>query len=505
MKLRTELRRRIQSRIRVGRIKRDQRRTARDTFAFFKRLWPSVSARVLLTSSLEWTSELRTLSGTDIVILDLEQVNAISYQVWRGFAHEHPIVHYNEFAIRSCELMLSAGLPHKALALAAANEARLRDYSRTEYDGRALLRPFIPSLHERAIGILESNVVLAFVLGHELGHSLADSEESSCKPHLDRIEQLWRSVAFEKAAPEIRAALGRRQGPQFPRFVTPAVWTKLGHDGHPNGHIISGSQLAKNSRLIEANFIDESKADFFGLLCATNIAIKSGLTPDELLQVFLLMQEALDRNAILRVLCNSLPTRPEQRLIRTGISRAPSRMFMLGAIIRELRDGRLNLDPDIGRFWRQLSPRAWRQIKNVRATAKLANVAERASIVALGALHLGAGGEFPANIPSKEEIMRRFHLAAGNYLATLKPFMVPQEIYDLSTISDWTPSNDLDPATVGFATAVRDMVQVMLYSTSAQGEVESAAGLVDRVRQSRIWINTFQIGALGDAQVPALN
>ena len=91
--------------------------------------------------------------------------------------------------------------------------------------------------------------------------------------------------------------------------------------------------------------------------------------------------------------------------------------------------------------------------------------ADRSEVVVRGAVHLGAGGDFPDDIPTIEQLTEKyvFRPLAEQIAVQWMPFKAGREFFDISKHHDWSPSREaLSPGLIGFSAAIQDVTTALM-------------------------------------------
>lgn len=124
---------------------------------------------ILEISSTEFSSEFRLSGEQRIIVFDHEQVNSLNWFVNLNLKIEHPIFHYNEFMIRSGELLASWGEIQAAKRIHERIEEAWRSYNSAITTPYPYWRPFYPD-GLKSVSRVVDYLAHSFVLGHEIGH-----------------------------------------------------------------------------------------------------------------------------------------------------------------------------------------------------------------------------------------------------------------------------------------------------------------------------------------------
>lgn len=424
---------------------------------FLGRTFPLESSKmkVMPVSTVEWTSEIRRIDGIPIIIYDVEQANALGYSLIRTLCQDRPIFQYSEYLVRASEALFCLGDKEAALRVAQVNDSRLTSYGKFHGvgDGR-LPRPIDVGAVELVFQLLNSHVHAAFLLGHEVGHVIIKERPDS--PAFQFIHDVWNANCTSSSQQgEGGAAI------HFQKFIDPTVSINFNDEGLPSGGAVRSMHYAKNLKAMIQSFVDESLCDYVGILASTDVAIKYKIEAEHLLQSLLVMQDCMERHLLLRRIVERLPREPCRSTISFEPTKAHARCFLIFHIVLALGNGDLSCSSEIKRYWSGLFSRNPELLDNVGRHAYRAKISQ---ILARGGVHLGAGEDFPENLPTHAELVKKYgEILSGNAAAMLQPFRMAQDNYEIDANANWNHENNVDPGFAGFACAVRDITEVLMH------------------------------------------
>ncbi len=240
---------------------------------------------------------MRWSEDVPIVIYDAEQANALSFLLARTLAFERPIFHYNEYAIRCGEFLVGIGRIDSGMRMGQAARHWLRKYAAATGTSPYVSRPLYAEALESVIK-LETYVVSSFLLGHEIGHSIAQHPIGGDSQHCE-VEKRWRQLNPVDA-----------DGIKTMRFTRPFIVQKFSA-GQPNGIAHRGVKLMAVFERVEKAMIEECIADFYALLLSSMQALRFDIEPALLITAITELLESSNRQLLLRTVRRSSSKRKQ--------------------------------------------------------------------------------------------------------------------------------------------------------------------------------------------------
>lgn len=442
-------------------------------------------------STLEWTSEIRTSLGKVVIVLDVEQVNALTFFLSRELALERPLFHYVEYGIRVAEWLVGQGREGAALRLARQMEERLQRERERRGQGRWLPRPLHAEGVQLSVALSRANGLLAFVLGHEVGHYFS-SQGTGPTEALTKIGEIWHAQSHEEWR-ELQSA-------RVHRFLKPDIRQKLNEEGLPAGTAFLGSHRIRQFPDKSRALIEESQCDFLGLVAFTWIALERELPADLVLPYLLTVLMVLERLSLIQRVVPQIPPEPRRGILDFGFSELPSRVLTFLFSVEAIRRGQLAAPDAVKEYWRSCEAHQLDLVQSPEAISSMVPTLQMSSVAARGAVYLGLGAEFPKELESDAELLQKWGPLAGGLMMERAPFRFGEGLYDLSMSGDQADESSLPGGLVGFATALRDATEAILPRDRALAEESEAEAanlgleeLLRQVRAPRIAVRTQQL------------
>jgi hypothetical protein len=434
------------------------RSVVRNVHRVLSEAYPGIlnNLRILPISSLEWTSEFRTIDGIPLIVFDVEQANALGFLCALELQREKPIFHYIEHVIRAAEMMLSLGDERGALLCAQRNYSRLVEYAhRLRTHARIKKRPiYPPGLEESKLVI--RHVVPYFVLAHEAGHSILKSDMKPEGLHDDITAIWWSSIDYDETL-----------GVWSYWFIQPEIVYALDEDGKPSTSGTRGMNLELKN--MEAKLIEESFADFFALICVSEMAAMHGLPHSMLWHSLVIIFEGMERQLLLRRIVNRVPREVRRAAIVFEGSRLQSRIFILCRMIDRIASGGMRVPGVVYEYWHDAPSELLAFFSSSDEVKQLARWLQRSNVTARGAFILGTGATLPRPEEVKDFIRDSEPLAEplSGYISVMSaPALVPRHFYELEQNDDWTPDKPEggNSGLIGFTCAARDVTECLFRS-----------------------------------------
>ncbi|MER9298642.1 hypothetical protein NKI38_19420 [Mesorhizobium sp. M0621] len=252
-------------------------------------------------STMQWSSVVMSYEGAHVAFIDIEQANALELLLLRGFWGERPIISHVEFLVRAAEALYDDGDLALAAAMTERANARLAAYSADQGAGSVVPRP--KYFDEQLVAILEAQLLLSFIAGHEVAHILQQAEQAPSFEMFAWIANRYQELRFDNSS----------DGPKRERFLLPETLQKFDDNGRPNGVATLGSKMGRRMHAMIARLTGEIQADGLGLLAASDAAIEANISADTLFRILFM---ALEYTEMLMMLRRLLPSAPRHETCR---------------------------------------------------------------------------------------------------------------------------------------------------------------------------------------------
>lgn len=431
------------------------RKAIRETKAFLVASYPILfeHANLLPISSMQWSSVVIEHLGARIAFIDVEQANAISLLFLRSFWRERPIITEVDFLIRAAEVLYDDGDIVLAASMSERANVRLREYCERVKSGAIIPRPkfFDPRLTD----ILESQVILAFITGHELGHVAQLAGVQDGLPFMgwvaERFQEL-RLVPFPSA--RLLNLNGMRE-----RFISPEIVQKFIDDGTPYGFASYGTKMATTFHTSANRLVCEVQADAAGVLAATDAAIKGGIEADLLFPLLINLLEHAEMLMILRRLLARLPRGAKRASIAYEGTNLGARLIHFVRLVQGIRNDEVAVPAGIADYWKTLPNERLAGVAAMEASGHLEQYGERASVVARGGVEVGLYGKLATHVPA-ETRQADLDLLAGASVIAEAHRGLDIEHYSAEAQYEWDANSEVDLFLAGFGAAIRDIADV---------------------------------------------
>ncbi|MER8788038.1 hypothetical protein NKH71_09250 [Mesorhizobium sp. M0983] len=435
-------------------IQTTDRQKTSDILSEFEAIYPHFSDKLFIfhMSTTEFSSEFRVADGIRIVALDYEQINAINWFMNLSLKIEHPIFHYNEFMIRSGELLASWGEVSAARRIHARLVSSWTSFNKSPTTPNPYWRPFFP------IGLISMTRVVeylanAFVLGHEIGHHFGTLDENDATKYANTIaNEFFAGAMYEDSL--------TGDGPKFTSFFSPPIDVKLDEHGSFSGQATRGMFLIKYFELIKSQQKSEIFCDYFAFIAVSIQSAKRKTPPIDVISSLILCIEGVEG---LTYLTNTLQRTPRSRrrtAVRFDNGNAKLRIAFLLHLIDLSSRGKVELPESVCAYWLNMDDDARNRLELLQFRYGRNSIADMTKFLSRGAFCLGSGMPFPKLSPPPDELPTGpdgiIHMAEE---ALLIPWRFPSSIYRIEENHGWTPEQPGDPAVIGFASALTDAVE----------------------------------------------
>ena len=462
------------------------RRSIRAARAFFARHYPSAAKHLTLLpiSSMQWSSVVVSRNNTRVGFIDVEQANALGFLLSRSFWNELPLFSYVEFMVRAAETFFDDGDLPLAISVSEKANERLAEYSRVAADGVHIPRP--KAMNFGLTEILQSNLLLSFIIGHEIGHLLQMEND-------DGVEELFRWV--EKRFSEEQTDTSRK--PARMRFVLPEILQKFDDVGESAGFAVQGTKLARTMGGTLADQTREAQSDALGVLLATDVAREIGLPADVL---FVVLMSALEHTEMLMSLKRLLPQLPRGTRKATISDRSTglvARQMMFLRFALAMKSGEVAAPHECLDYWSTLSDETSTRWVTMRDSGRLEQMGLRPSVVARGGLEVGL--QKMLHPDEQAQLIAQYGLAAGGLITAQAHRRFPLQMYCIE--DSFEGADDTDGVLRGWGSAIRDLVEVTSTEIRARdcirrreiADGEQRAGFVELLRSARTQVTQMAV------------
>jgi hypothetical protein len=143
-----------------------------------------------------------------------------------------------------------------------------------------------------------------------------------------------------------------------------------------------------------------------------------------------------------------------------------SRLSLLGLMVAGVARGELSIDPQFNEYWRAAPGALLDHLVDDQYLYGCYQIGRLPNLLARGALHIGALGYFPKDVPTYDDLVERYGPLIGPQLAfETMPFEAGENTYDLTLHNSWSPMNSdtLGAGNIGFAAAIRDLARAAFH------------------------------------------
>ncbi|QEX18000.1 hypothetical protein FRZ44_33040 [Hypericibacter terrae] len=392
---------------------------------------------------MQWSSVVLGRNGTHIAFVDVEQANALSFLMARGLWAEMPIFSYAEFMIRGAEALYDDGDLLLAAALSERANARLREYCRYCESGSIILRP--KAVDPVLLELMEANVLLSFIIGHELGHLLQQVGNAGVVALFD-----WVVARYDESHLDKSGQIARE------RFLGPEIVQKFDSDGTAAGYAVQGTKLARLMPGMRGQQIKEVQSDALGVIMSSAASIAAGIRVEILFGIFLAVLENTEMLMVLRRLLPRLPRGEKRAAIPLENTSLIARQFLFLRLVRGLKDGSVPVPVNILHYWSTLPEETLKHFETLIDDGRLEQIGLRSGIMVRGSIELALQGSL-GKAPVTADLVEKLGMVAGNLIVASAHLGYPEATYMVERSFGWTPSDDNDGVLYGFASAVRDI------------------------------------------------
>lgn len=427
---------------------------------------------ILEISSTEFSSEFRLSGEQRIIVFDHEQVNSLNWFVNLNLKIEHPIFHYNEFMIRSGELLASWGEIQAAKRIHERIEEAWRSYNSAITTPYPYWRPFYPD-GLKSVSRVVDYLAHSFVLGHEIGHHFQTLE-----PNDDII--LAKTIADAYHADAMFEPSQSGSGPKFASFFRPPIDVKLNEDGVFDGQATRGRFLIGSLDQINEQQKSELFCDYFAFLAISLNSASRSVPHSDVIRSLVLCIEGLEKLTYLTKTMLRTPRLTRRCAVRFDDGHGKLRIGFLLYLMEMSRTSNPKVPATLHDYWSKITPESAKLIEMYKSQYGLNSIADMTTFLARGAFCLGIGMPFP-DLPAKPESGSEGVLEMASE-AFLIPWRFPSNIYEISRNNGWNPDQRGDPSMIGFASAVANAVSCVfghgLEFRNNRKEKEAAVWLV---------------------------
>jgi hypothetical protein len=426
-------------------------------------------------STIDWSSSCYNIGGERIAFVDVEQANAINFLAARQLLNERPLFVYTEFMVRAAEALYNLGDLASALRVSSVCDDRLRDYARGAGSYPLINRPGVlfPALEK----LVASNIALAFVTGHEVGHLIRS------KPGAPLT---WVKETYHKH--ETEPARHSKEG-NFVRFLKPECVQKFDEDGRHVGDAVLGLKLLNRLDLQRDHFISEAHSDFFGILAATSSASVAEVKPNDLFVFMFLLLECSEMLMSLKRLLPRIPRKGAASAIAFEHTSLGFRRFMLISAIRDIRNGTLSVPQEIRRYWKRFHRNTMVDLIHRRNDGSFESVSNRVNHLARASTLFALNGHLP-DAPTEKEIVERYGPFAGTGYYLYSPLKISPAWLCIDLHNFWIPSEVDETLPIGYCAALADITSILYKQEGAAAHSASRDEALARIRHPRV--QTFQ-------------
>ena len=442
-----------------------ERATVRDSVLAVKNHANGIdrNIKVIPVSTMEWASTTYSKGGKKVALVDVEQANAISFLLAKSQLLERPIFSYVEFMIRGAETLYSSGNEGASLLVAKRANTALRKYAILHGDLPFIHRPMYADM--KTMNALISGVTLTFVTAHEVGHLLRREAGNKTKIEEWIIEE-YRKNEFEE---------GKFIKARHERFLKPETIQKFDDKGKFCGDISLAAKLMEGFDVQKSLLIGEAHSDVFGLIAATDIAIKSNISQSRLLSILLDILEHSEMLMSFKRLIPRLPVKGSRSNVAFEATSLGFRKFMFIKSIEAMRGESLPVSKKVSDYWRGLEMLEFEELKSLNDSGKFLGVSNRSVHIARAALLTVSSGNMP-KAPTEEEVIERYGVMSGAQFFLMSCLHIPESWIKIEKTFSWVPDENSDPVPMGYGAAIYDIAKII----RKPNLVQSAKKLIDR-------------------------
>ncbi|CDX14103.1 hypothetical protein MPLDJ20_100051 [Mesorhizobium plurifarium] len=405
-------------------------------------------------STMQWSSVVMGYGDSHVAFIDIEQANALELLLLRGFWGERPIISHVEYLIRAAEAFYDDGDLVLAAAVTERANARLAAYSADQGAGTFIPRP--KYYDEQLVAILQAQLLLSFIAGHEVAHILQQAEDASSLTLFAWIGNRYQELRFDRS----------RDGPPRERFLLPETLQKFDDFGQPNGVATLGTKMGLRMHAMIERLTGELQADGFGLLAASHAAIETHISADTVFRVLFMALEYTEMLMMLRRLLPRLPRGMKRAAIAHEGPFLFARHMMLVRLVRGVREGEVSVPKSIRAFWRSLDPAVLRNYEILGSEGKLEQYSLRSAVAARGGIEVGLAGSLGKHVPAAERVEKLGPLVAGGLIVAEAHRGFGEAYFRAEEHFDWGGAEgEPDPVLLGFAHALQDMAELAATET----------------------------------------
>lgn len=474
----------------AGNVKARHRAALRQLSTFLSLHFPNaLSQSVLLPiNTMQWSSVVMSHEGAHVAFIDVEQANALELLLLRGYWVERPIISHIEFLIRAAEVLYDDGDIALATAMSERANARLRAYCERQGSENVIPRPKF--FDARLADILEAQLLLSFIVGHEHAHVLQQAQV------IDGIEVFaWIAEQYQSLRSDKSNVVPVRE-----RFLHPEIVQKFDDEGKPNGIAVQGTKMATRFHFMTARLIGEVQADALGLITASHAALNAGINANTLFQILFATLENAEMLMLLRRLLPRLPRGMKRSAIAHEGTNLFARQLMMIRLVRGIRDGETPIPEPVRAFWLEFDSAVLEQFETNDKEGRIEQLGLRSAVVARGGIEVGLYGTLAPHVTAEEQT-KRLGLAAGGLIVAEAHRGFGEAYYRAEAHFDWGPEHKEDPVLIGFAHAVRDITELaatehrsrQLFSRSSVQRDGSDASFVEFLRSGRSQIVRMEL------------
>jgi hypothetical protein len=471
------------------RVLSKHRNSVKEVLGFLSEHYPSARpvVFVLPISTMQWSSVVLGRNETRVAFVDVEQANALSFLLARGAWLEMPVFSYAEFMIRAAEALYDDGDLMLAAALSEQTNNRLREYCKHHQSDTTILRP--KALDPLLIPIMEADILLRFIIGHEIGHLLQRAGNIGVGKLFDWIAILYEEMHLDKSGPIHRE-----------RFLGPEIVQKFDSAGRADGYAIQGTKFAGLFTNMRDQQIREAQSDALGIIMASVAAIGANIPANALLGTLVTSLEHTEMLMTLRRVVPRLPRGEKLAAIPVEHTGLISRHSILIRVARALKEGTAPVPESILKYWATLPEVMLSELETMGNDGRLEQIALRPEIVLRGGIELGLQGRLER--PSDDALLiEKLGPAAGNLIVAQAHRRLSEEHFKVENSFDWSPETGIDGVLYGFATAIRDIAATATSETRARNDLtledlttkEDQENFVEFLRSARTQISSGRL------------
>ncbi|MER8833176.1 hypothetical protein [Mesorhizobium sp. M0909] len=346
--------------------------------------------------------------------------------------------------------------------------ARLAAYSADQGAGNVVPRP--KYFDEQLVAILEAQLLLSFIAGHEVAHILQQVEDAPSFEMFAWIANRYQELRFDNSG----------DGPKRERFLLPETLQKFDDNGRPNGVATLGSKMGRRMHAMISRLISEIQADGLGLLAASDAAIEANIPADTLFRILFMALEYTEMLMMLRRLLPRLPRGMKRAAIAYEGTNLFARQLMLVRLVRGIRDGETLVPKPIRAFWKSFDPAVLKHYETLGREGRLEQYGLRSAVAARGGIEVGLFGALGQHVPAAERIKKLGPLLAGGLIVAEAHRGFDEAYYRADEHFAWGGAEaEADPVLMGFAHALQDMAELVATETRPKHYFSRASVLRD--------------------------